>query len=380
MIQVNILEQLKTLFNIFINNKNVLIISIISFVSLFALILTSILKNKKITKIICFIIYFGIFGTLFYFYHIQIWSFIDYLMNNIFIFLFFPNLAVWTLVIIITNIILVKSIINLNENKIKKIINIIFFVLFNIIFYLIIDNVINNKVNVYEQLSIYTNNDLMILIQLGMNIFLIWLVLLLIIKLANKIETPSIRHHEKKIVFDNILTVQELENDDNQLKNNLIPENSMAIEDIKDNNYIEIKNDEVIPSKYNEYIDIIPVKKNNVNKVINNIENKNNIEEIDNYIEINNKEDKDHVLLSSMEELFQNNNDNNTNNSDMDVLFGNKNGLETIMSDIEKLKYNPQDRLQIKKIYDEISLNKEDLSLSDYNYLINALVSIKNSN
>ena len=147
MIQVNIWEQITTFFNIFITNKNIITLSIISLASLFILLLANKFKNKKITKIICFIVYLGIFGTLFYFFNSEILKLLDYLMDNIFLFLFFPNLAVYILVLVVINIIIVRSTFSKNENKSIKNVNIIFFVIFNIIFYLIIDNVIKNKIN-----------------------------------------------------------------------------------------------------------------------------------------------------------------------------------------------------------------------------------------
>lgn len=102
-------------------------------------------------------------------------------MNNIFLFLFFPNLAVYVLVLIIINILIVRSTFSKKDSKFTKNINIIFFLLFQVIFYLIIDNVVKNNIDVYEQLSIYTNQDLLILIELSMQLFLLWVILLLII-------------------------------------------------------------------------------------------------------------------------------------------------------------------------------------------------------
>ena len=358
MIQVNFLKQIETLFNIFINNKYVLYLGIISLVSLFALISACIIKNKKITKILLIIIYLGVFGTLFYFYNKEIFAFIDYLINNIFLFLFFPNLAIYSLVILITNIFIVKSIISKKDKLGFKIYNILSFILFNIIFYLIIDNVIKNKINVYEQLSIYTNSDLLILIQLSMNLFIVWIIILIITKLTNRMDLLFSHKYNKKVVFDNTINTLELENIEpipekksklvfNDIVVNAINENIKKV-----NNYVEINKIDVISNVYNSYVDISPIKKKDKNK--------------------------EKVLLSSMENLFKD--DINIDNHDMDILFGNKNCLEVIMSDIEKLRYNQKDVNQIRKIYEEISLNQNELSLNDYNYLINALIDIKENN
>ncbi|MBQ8471918.1 MAG: hypothetical protein IJ501_00265 [Bacilli bacterium] len=134
MIQVNIFEQLMTFFKIFSSNAYVVILSIASIIALFILLLANKFKNKKITKILVILVYTLIFGTLIYFYHTEILKLLDYLMNNIFLLLFFPNLAVYVLVLIIINIIIIKSMLSDHGSKLTNILNIIFFILFNVIF------------------------------------------------------------------------------------------------------------------------------------------------------------------------------------------------------------------------------------------------------
>ena len=334
MIQSNILEQIKTLWNIFTSNKNFVMIGITSLVFLIIILLTSYFGGKKITKIITFTIYLIVIGTLIYFFHTEVFMLVDYLINNIFILLFFPNLAIYTLILIIVNIIMIRSIV-LKYGKVLKFINAIFFVIFNIIFYLIIDNVIKNKVNIYEQLSIYTNNNLLILIQISMYLFIIWLVVLLINYIASKLVKDKVVKEEvipKEEVVPTISKVKEV-------TPNTIVVTEKEVEEIKNLRNEKEKN------IYNEYIDIMPVKKNK------------------------------NISFSNMNSMS-----NDKTNDDMDIVFGSKKGLSSIMSDIEKLKINKTDTTQIKKIYENISLNSKELTLDDYNYLIKVLKEIKNNN
>ena len=53
------------------------------------------------------------------------------------------------------------------------------------------------------------------------------------------------------------------------------------------------------------------------------------------------------------------------------------NNLESILSEIEKLKYNQDDKNKIEDIYYRIKMRQNDLSLNDYNLLINRLLEIK---
>ena len=78
------------------------------------------------------------------------------------------------------------------------------------------------------------------------------------------------------------------------------------------------------------------------------------------------------ITLSSYDSIF---NVNKEIEHDMDVVFEN-NKLDDIMGDIEELGKNIDDE-KIKKVYDNIVVSQDDLSLSDYNYLINELASLK---
>ena len=59
----------------------------------------------------------------------------------------------------------------------------------------------------------------------------------------------------------------------------------------------------------------------------------------------------------------------------MDVVFE-KDNLTNIMSDIEELSNNIHDD-NINKVYDKIIINQDELTLNDYNYLINELLTLK---
>ena len=336
MVQATFLEQLQTLLKVFLSNKYVFYVAIIA-ISLFIILeLSNKFKNKKILKILTISMYVIIFGILLFFYHESIFMLIDYLINNIFILLFFPNLAVYTLVIIIINIILVKSLIK-NKSKLKHL-NIIFFILFNIIFYLIIDTIIKNNINVYEQLNIYTNKELLILIEISMKLFLIWVILLLIINISNKLSLSFAYKKHFDIVNEPIINQEEYS------KINYVRENQLKIEEPEDiPDYVDIKP----VNYYNDFIDITPIKK---------------------------KKEQKTYLLTSMDNMFQ----NVIDKKDMDKVFKNQ-YIESIMNDIEKLRNNKNDSEQIQKVYKEITLSEKDLTLDDYNTLIHQLIEIKNN-
>ena len=144
MIQTSILEQFDLFFKLFLKQSNKYLILLVASLTLILLILANKFKNKKITKIICYLVYIAIFSYLIYTYNNEIFHLFDYLMDNLFLLLFFPNLAVYILILIITNVFLVKSTFSTSDSLIKKSINIFFFLIFNIIFYFIIKQLIPN--------------------------------------------------------------------------------------------------------------------------------------------------------------------------------------------------------------------------------------------
>ncbi len=397
MIQASIIEQIGTFFKILFGNPYVIILLLTAIIVLFLLVKASKPENKKITKILYSLIYLGTFGTLLYFFHAEILKLFDYLFNNIFLFLFFPNLAVYILVLVIINIIIIKSTLSERESKVSKYLNISFFVIFNIIFYLIIDNIIKNNVNVYEQLSIYTNNNLLVLVELSMKLFVVWALVLLIIKLSNDLINKMLLRKS--------------------MNKNLVLENEVNQEELKNLTTLEVKESEPletpVENKFNDYVEVFPIKKHHVKEeVIKEEKEKSTLDYIDYNDYINNNYDKPlyqgfqnslviqndvenkeenmvaepskeikekPITLSSYDSIFKENTKEVelSINENMGIVFDNSsNYLQNIMLDIEELKNN-KNEAQVKKVYNNIINNQNELTLNDYNYLINSLLEIK---
>ncbi len=314
MIQTSILEQLEKVYQIFIKNSNMIYVLVIAGVAFLILELANCLKNKKVTKIISFIIYVGILGTLFYFFHSEILKFLDYFMNNLILFLFFPNLAVYTLVILIINILLITSILS-KRKKVEKHLNVLFFVLFQILFYLIIDNVITNNVNIYQQLSIYTNSNLLTLIQISMYLFLLWLGILFILKIASKlVESLFLKNEEiKEKVIDKESDFVEIT--PNTLK--IDTENNLDIIPVKKNFKSDLNSMEELFENTNKDMEIVFGKQNSMESILFDIEklkeNKNDkdkLKKIYDEISLNSKDltlNDYNSLITALREIKNNN-------------------------------------------------------------------------
>lgn len=433
MIQTSILDQIILFFNIFMKQTNKYIILGITIGIILLFILANKFKNKKITKVICFIIYVSIFGYLIYMYQGEILNLLDYLMDNLVRLLLFPNLAIYILVLVIVNIFIIKSTFSNKDSNLQKIINIIYFGLFNILFYLIVNNIITNQINVYEQLDIYTNQELLNLIVLNMKIFVIWLFTILIIKFINHISSRvEIRKHannylnleqvddnyglskvkkvsKKKIkpynIYNDYIDVMPIKKAKKQMfieKQEVqeikpIPDYLEFNNDLINNNFENIDNDSSV-SKEKVFLKPLSILDNNPLEIKTYEENKedynlnNKIPTLDELLPFkdNNKHkyqlslddtsierDIPDINLENYDSIFKENKEISPEfDYNMHQVFSNNN-LESILLEIEKLKYNKDDKNKIEDIYYQIKLRKNDLSLNDYNYLINRLLEIK---
>lgn len=106
----------------------------------------------------------------------------DNMINNLFIVIYFPNLAVYFAAIIATSIILWFSIFNFKTSEIIKKVNLIIYIIINYLFALLLYTISDNKLNIFKQESIYGNKQATALIELTSIIFVLWIIFLIIYK------------------------------------------------------------------------------------------------------------------------------------------------------------------------------------------------------
>ena len=154
-----------------------------------SLVIYLIFKRKKIkfNKWVVIGIWIFIILFLIIFYNKFFIHFIDNFINYIFTALYFPNLAVYSVILIISNILFILSLISKNMEKEYKIINILNAVLINSLLIFIIDIVNTNNIDVYEKITVFSNNKLLVLLELSTGIFTSWLLLNLFFNLKKKL-------------------------------------------------------------------------------------------------------------------------------------------------------------------------------------------------
>lgn len=203
-----------------INRKKYALMMISTFVLLFAI---SIISNYKVLANT-----FDNFTTIFF--------------GNI----YFPSIYVYIGVLVICFITFITSILNTMLKKIYKIINSIMFVCNNILLIIVLNIIAKNKIDIFSVSSLYTNNNLVAILEISMNLFILWVLSLIIVYTTNCIcDRIVVKKHV--VVDNNVSSTLEVFNDIN--------------EDINVNNdSINVSKDEVVIDTVdlNENSDVTP--------------------------------------------------------------------------------------------------------------------------
>ena len=182
MSKLSLIDKLKLFIEVATKSYWSLIILII--ILLIGYIFTSTNKNNiKRNKKIYIIFSIAILLFLFICYFNSIGQIFDNMINNLFIIIYFPNLAIYFAAIIATSIILWLSIFSYKTSEPIKKLNLIIYLIINYIFALLLFLIKDNKLDIFNQQSIYSNKQALALIELTSIIFIVWIIFLSIYKI-----------------------------------------------------------------------------------------------------------------------------------------------------------------------------------------------------
>jgi len=157
-------------------------------------------RNLKRNKII-FLAFLGVIALIFLIvYHTSLASMFDYMMNNLFVAIYFPTLAIYFAAIIVTNIILWTSVFNFRTSKIIKRVNIVAYIIMNYLLILILNVVNTERLDVFSQNSIYGNDKATALISLSSIVFMVWIIYLIVYKIILVYIKKDYKPKVKKII------------------------------------------------------------------------------------------------------------------------------------------------------------------------------------
>lgn len=163
--------------------SNIIILVIIFLLFLVFLFLSNTKKNRKNIKYAYLISSVFIITFFIATYHASLSNMFKYMMDNLFIAVYFPNLAIYAFALIMTNIILVISLFSYKTAKSIKNINITIYILMNYLLAITLNVINKNKLDIFTQSSIYQNKEATALIELSSLLFMIWVIFLILYKL-----------------------------------------------------------------------------------------------------------------------------------------------------------------------------------------------------
>ena len=157
-------------------------------------------KTMKRNKIIYIGFSLLMLVLLFIFYFPYIGKIFDNMMNNLFIVIYFPSLAVYFAAIIATSIILWVSLFSYKTSQLIKKLNLVMYLIINYIFALLLYTINNNKLDIFNSESIYTNKQATALIELTSIIFVVWIIFLVVYKIVLTYLRRDYRPEVKKVI------------------------------------------------------------------------------------------------------------------------------------------------------------------------------------
>ena len=137
-----------------------------------------------------------------------IFELFDNMMDGLFMTLYFPNFITLFVVVVLCSIIALVSFFDKKMYRINKIINITGFAIVQFMFVLILTTVRSNNIDIYADNALYSNSDVLTLMQLLMGAFALQIISILIINGINKVTTILDKNPNKKNIFSRIKKVK----------------------------------------------------------------------------------------------------------------------------------------------------------------------------
>lgn len=215
MSKLSFLDKLKIFFEVSKNSFWFPIIMIL-LLGVAVVLLSNKKKSMKQEKTISIIFLILIVLLVFVVYHVSIANIFDYMMDNLFITIYFPTITIYFAAMIITNIIVWISLINQKTSKLIKRVNMIIYILMNYLLALILNIINTEKLDVFTQSSIYSNKKVTALIELSSIVFMVWIIFLILYRIIlvyirkdyKLLETRSIIKRIENKLPDNYKTIQ----------------------------------------------------------------------------------------------------------------------------------------------------------------------------
>ncbi len=151
--------------------------------------------NKKITQKGIIAIYLIVLAIVLFIGNTTLFELFDNMMDGLFMTLYFPNFITLFVVEVLSAVITLTTFIKKDIAKVNRIINIVAFLIIQTMFCLVLTVIQVNNIDIYKENALYSNNDVLTLMQLLMGTFALQIITLVVIyvidKVTNKLEAKG---------------------------------------------------------------------------------------------------------------------------------------------------------------------------------------------
>lgn len=176
--EISLFDKFGILFNNILENPLFIVFFFIPIILFF-------LKKRHGKKVYIIVYFISILVILLLFGDV-LFKLFDNLMDGIFMTLYFPNFITLFIVVLLCAIMGLVSLLSTHMHKINKIINYIGFLVIYSLFALVLVTIRTNEINIYKDNALYSNSDVLALMQILIGAFAVQVVSLLVIYLINK--------------------------------------------------------------------------------------------------------------------------------------------------------------------------------------------------
>ena len=196
MATLSLLDKLKILLDVS-KSSGLFIVAIVAILVFGIILFTTNRMNAKSSRRLFVALYAFLIVAAFVIYKDSLNHMVEYMMNNVFMLIYFPNLAIYFVSIVVANIILWVSVFNFKTPKVIKSINIVVYSLISYLLVALLTIINENKLDVFSQTSVYANKSAQAIIELTSMVFILWMLFLCFYKAIRIFQTKDNKFESK---------------------------------------------------------------------------------------------------------------------------------------------------------------------------------------
>lgn len=196
MFELPVLDKLMNLKNMIFSS---ILFIILFFIFILIIVLMLIFKKKK--KLIFFVSLISIIGILIFISFNKFNIFIDYFIDVLFSFIYYPNFTLYCIFIFIINVIMINL---LNKNNFLSKVTIIIYYSIMFLFILTIKIIDKENIDIHSKISIFGNNYLLSFIEISTFLFTNYLLFCLLRNVFYKVMNLKSNVKLKQVIIDEL--------------------------------------------------------------------------------------------------------------------------------------------------------------------------------